>query len=161
MPESSPDKTRRNPPTPPSSAKLNVISNWLEKLLDRFPDKGKITESETEDWFHDLRPFSLEAVEFAFETWRRSGLFFPKNGQILDLCLSYQSPETSNARVISNSPCDENCRSHHGRGYFDSDMLWVYGQAMKIYKAGGRPNYGALLTELDHVRPEGPPEWRR
>ena len=158
MPASSPPRTKSAPQIVPTSAKLDVIDNWLNKMLDRFPQKGQLTTSEIEDWHRDLGPFSLAAIEFAFEHMRM-GLYFPMNGPVIDLCLSYEPRESPHAK--SNSSCDAICRARHGKGYYDADMIWVFGKAMRIYRAGDVPDYDALLTEVDERRPDGPPEWRR
>ena len=89
----------------------------------------------------------------------RMGLYFPHNGPVLDLCLSYEPRDTPNC--VSTSRCDAMCKARHGKGYYDTDMMWVYGQAVKIWKAGDIPDFEALLTLVDERRPDGPPEWRR
>jgi len=38
-------------------------------------------------------PFTLTAIDWAFDTHRRLGNFFPKFGNILDLCIAWEPPE--------------------------------------------------------------------
>ena len=89
----------------------------------------------------------------------RMGLYFPMNGPVIDLCLSYEPAESTH--VKSNSSCDAICKARHGKGYYETDMVWVFAKAVRIYRAGDVPDYEALLTEVDERRPDGPPEWRR
>ena len=140
----------------PSSQKFDAISDWLQKMLDRFPAKGKLTESEVQDWIRDLTPFSVAAINFAFEKMRL-GIFFPMNGQVIDLCLSYDPPEQ---RVQSTANCDAICRARHGKGYNETDMVWLFGKMQQAYANGDTPNVDALMTELDNRR-GGAPEWRK
>ena len=158
MPTSSPPRTRTAQKTPPPSAKLDVIDNWLRKMLDRFPAKGQLTTSEIEDWHRDLAPFSLEAIEWAFEKMRM-GLYFPMNGPVLDLCLSYEPPDTPN--VVSTSTCDAICKARHWKGYGEPDMKELWKRMVRMIAAGENPDAWALLTGIDETRADGPPEWRR
>jgi hypothetical protein len=156
--KSSPSKTRPAQEMQPSFEKLNAISNWIAKMLDRFPAKGRITDSEMQDWYKDLGPFSLQAIDFAFEQMRL-GLYFPNNGQVIDLCISYEPSETPT--VKSTSTCDDLCKRRHGKGYNENDMKWLFKRMQQIYAGGDTPDSEALLTELDEKRQGGAPEWRK
>lgn len=158
MPKSSRSKTKHAQEMRPTSQKLDGIDSWLQKMLDRFPQKGQLTTSEIEDWHRDLAVFSLEAINFAFEKHRTNALFFPLAGQILDLCISYDPPEN---RVKSTAHCDAICKARHGKGYNGNDMLWMFGKMQQAYAAGDTPDTEALLTQLDSIRPGGAPEWRK
>lgn len=142
----------------PTSQKLDLIDNWLQKMLDRFPAKGQITTSEIQDWHRDLAPYSEAAIDFAFDKMRM-GIFFPMNGQALDLCMSYDPPDAPT--TVSTARCDATCRARHGKGYNENDMKWLFRRMEKIYATGDTPDPEALLTELDSRRPDGAPEWRR
>lgn len=158
MPRSSRQKTKHAQEIQPTSRKLDKISEWLQKMLDRFPAKGQISTSEIEDWYRDLSPYSEAAIDFAFEKMRM-GLFFPMNGQVIDLCMSYEPPDAPN--VVSTVRCDATCRARHGKGYNENDMKWLFRRMQQIYATGDTPDSEALLTELDSRRPDGAPEWRR
>ena len=168
MPKSSRRKTKPDYEMLPISRKLDVIDSWLQKMLDRFPQKGQLSTSEIEDWHRDLTPFSVEAIDFAFEKMRL-GIFFPMNGQVLDLCMAYEPPEAPNVR--SNSRCDKQCKERHGKGYHWNDFYWMMGKLRMPAFVGpdGNPRkekateaeIQALLTECDNKRPGGAPEFRQ
>lgn len=158
MPRRRQSKTAYAQEIVPSSTKLDAINSWLAKMLDRFPQKGTITESEVVDWHHDLTPFSLEAIEYAFDAHRRNAIFFPMNAQILDLCISYDPPGT---KVVSTARCDIVCKSRHGKGYGEEDMKRLWGYVERELAKGDTLDMDALLNELDSKRPGGAPEFRR
>lgn len=157
MPRSRQSRTKHVQEIVPSSQKLDLIDSWLQKMLDRYPAKGQITESEVVDWHRDLTPFSLEAIDFAFDKMRL-GIFFPMNGPVIDLCISYQPPEQ---RVVSSVHCDATCRARHGKGYNEADMKWLFQRMQQVYAGGDTPDADVLLAELDSKRKGGAPEWRR
>jgi hypothetical protein len=105
----------------PTSQKLDVIDSCLQKMLDCFPQKGRLTVQEIDDWHRDLSPFSAEAINFAFDSHRRNALFFPVAGQILDLCISYDPPDQR-----STVTCDAACKAQHFKGYQWSDIRYLW-----------------------------------
>ena len=152
----------------PSSQKLDVITNWLQKMLDRFPAKGRITESEIQDWHKDLSAFSIAAIDFAFEKHRTNAIFFPLNAQIIDLCISYEPADSPT--VISNVRCDAECKKRHGTGYHWHDMYWLLAKLRAACVVGPETcrktplqpgELDALMDELDKKRPGGAPVFRR
>ena len=156
----SPKRSRTRPEQEilPTSQKLDLISKWLQKMLDAFPSKGRITAEEISDWYRDLTPFSGQAIEYAFESHRRCGLFFPLYGQIINLCVSYSPPDQD---VISTERCDSLCKLRHGRGYGGNDMMWMFKRMEQVYAKGDTPDTEELLNELDRKRPDGATEWRK
>jgi hypothetical protein len=156
MPRSSQQRNKHAQEILPTSQKLDVIDSWLQKMLDRFPQKGQISTSEIDDWHHDLGPFSVAAIDFAFESHRRNALFFPMTAQVLDLCISFDPPEQK-----PTSTCDAICKARHWKGYGWKDMYWMYERMQESYRVGDIPDSEALLTELDSKRHGRAPEWRR
>lgn len=191
MPKSSRAKTRTNYAMQPTSQKLDAIDSWLRKMLDAFPQKGTITTEEIDDWQRDLTPFSVEAINFAFDTHRRNALFFPVYGQILDLCISHEPPEQRNTVT-----CDAACKAKHWTGYGWHDFLYLWkrmGGEQPLHFANKNPRLTPLLIQaralagdkadsvviarerasadvvkwrqlfdqLDALRSKGAPEWRR
>lgn len=171
MPKSTRSKTKHVGEMMPTSQKLDVIDSWLQKMLDRFPQKGQLTTSEIEDWHKDLAVFSGDAIEYAFEVHRRNAIFFPLNGQIIDLCVSYDPPGT---RVVSTSRCDDECKKRHMQGYGENparglhDMTRLYELVCRKIQAETRKpdnrftdeEIDGLLADLDKMRGLVP-EFRR
>lgn len=141
-----------------TSEKLDWIDNWLQRMLMEFPSKGDLETVEIQDWHKDLAPYTLEAIEFAFDTHRRNGNFFPIQADILPLC---ESMDPRRNVVANTSSCDAICKARHGKGYGWNDMIWLFKKAQSVHASGDTPDYDALLDELDKKRPEGAPEFRR
>ena len=166
MPKSSQSKTKPVQEMLPTSEKLDLIDNWLQRMLDAFPAKGQLSVQEIGDWHKDLLPFSAGAIEYSFEAHRRCGMFFPQFGQILDLCISYDGQTVPR----STHKCDSECKSQHWKSYQWNDWFWMM-RKLRIPALMGPVNcrkdpvrpgeVEALLTECDGKRPGGPPEWKR
>jgi len=161
MPQSSRNKNKYAQEMLPSSQKLDAIDNCLQKMLDAFPQKGRLTPEEVQDWHRDLTPFSLQAIEFAFDSHRRNAIFFPLYGQILDLCISFDG--TNIPKNTTN--CDAICKARHGKGYSEVDIKYLW----EIYteKRESLPNrpmtdleIDSLLNDLDRKRGHKP-VWRQ
>lgn len=151
-------KTKHAQEILPTSQKLDAVLKWLQKMLDAFPQKGKVTQEEIEDWCRDLTPFSLQAIDFAFESHRRNALFFPLYGQILDLCISYDPPEQ---QVRSTANCDAICKARHGKGYGWRDMYAAYELMRQAVKEGRKIDSEEILKIINSKREGGAPEFRR
>lgn len=158
MPKSRQSRTKHTQEILPTSQKLDVIDKLLQKMLDAYPAKGRITTEEVQDWHKDLTPFSVAAIEFAFESHRRNAIFFPLYPQIIDLCISYDPPDQ---QVRTNANCDAICRARHGKGYNSNDMMWLFHKMQQAYATGDVPDTEALMTQLDAKRHGGAPEWRK
>jgi len=157
MPKSTRRKSNSNAGMQPTSQKLERIDSHLQKMLDYFPAKGELSPGEIQDWHRDLGDFSLEAIDFAFESHRRNAIFFPLPAQIIDLCISYDPPDP----VVNTSRCDAICKARHGKGYHWNDMYWLFEKMKQAYAKGDVPDVDALMKELDSKRVGGAPEWRR
>lgn len=162
MPRSSPGRTKTAKGMQPSSQKLDVIDNWLQRMLDKFPEKKTLTEQEIEDWHKDLGHFGIAAIDFSFEHWRTSGLFFPLTGPILDMCISYDpEPEKLVSSNAGKIPPEQ-----YGQGYNETDMHELFKiYVSKMHTLPNRPitdgEINGLLDILDAKRKGGAPAWRR
>lgn len=166
MPRSSQRRPKHAQEMQPTSQKLDAIDSWLQKLLDAFPAKGQLTTEEITDWHKDLTPFSVDAIDYAFETHRRNAIFFPIYGQILDLCISFNPPNLP----VGNPRCGTECKSRHGKGYHFNDFFWMLTKLRAPCVVGPLANprkkkateeeIQDLLRECDEKRPTGAPEFR-
>lgn len=96
------------------------IDSLLKVLLATFPSKTELTDEEIENWHRDLSGYQVEAIEYAFDCFRRSGLFFPVPAQIIDLCQTWEPP------LKYRPGCDAVCKERHGKGYDDADLLALW-----------------------------------
>lgn len=136
---------------------LDVIDNCLKDMRRTFPQK-ELTPEEIEHWHHDLSVYPQPAIEWAFDNWRRNGRFFPVYGDIIDQCIAWEPPEKK------FHICNAECRSRHGKGYSETDILWLFNRYMSVKDSLTRPmtdnEIDNLLAELDAKRGESP-EWRK
>lgn len=161
MPRSQPRSNKLAKPTAPTSKKLDLIDQWLQKMLDAFPQKGTITTNEIEDWHRDLAPFSEQAIDYAFETHRRNAIFFPMYGQIIDCCIAFSPPGDYRLPSIE-------ARAGYGKSYNMTDFYWMLirlnapcavGPTVSMRKqAPTAAEWNALLDACDMKRYGGAPE---
>lgn len=157
MPRSTQPRRKGRGEIIPPLSKQELIEDCLRIQLETFPQK-ELTPAEIARWGLDLNRYSEEAIKFAFEEHRLLAMYFPVPGQIIELCKTWQPPEAY------KPGCDSECRDRHGRGYGESDVLWL----LKRYFAvrGSLPNRGLtdgeinkLYDELDQKRGQAP-AWR-
>jgi len=143
------------------------IRELLKVQLMTFPNK-ELFEEEIANWERDLDPFPIQAIEWAFDNWRRNGRFFPVYGDIIDQCVSWEP---------SNKPkgaCDAECKRKHNTGYGENPALGLH-DITRLYELVCRKIEGekrtkdqrfsdeeieGLLVELDKMR-GGAPQFRR
>jgi hypothetical protein len=118
----------------------------------------ELTPEEAAYWREFLNSYSLEELRYAFDNWQRNGQFFPKPSDIVQLVDVFRKSIT---RRIGHPGCDELCKSRHGRGYGEGDVLWLWHRMEQHVAAGRSVNASALLDELDSKREDGPPAWRK
>jgi hypothetical protein len=155
MPPSKPRRRKGHGEVMPPLSVLELVDSWLKKMLTAFPAKGELSESEIEDWHRDLGVYPAEAINYAFETHRRHGNFFPLYHDILDMCIGWE-PEPE-----YKPGCSRECLARHGKGYNEIDVKNLYHMVEREIAAGRPIDEEALLAELDRKRPQGAPEWRR
>jgi hypothetical protein len=155
MPQSRQRRSKGHGEVMPPLSVLEHVDSWLKKMLLAFPEKGELSELEIEDWHRDLGVFPQQAIDFAFETHRRNGRFFPRYADILDLCIGWE-PEAK-----YRPGCSRECLGRHGKGYAWNDMYWLFNRMNQEIKAGREVDSEALLKELDSKRQGGPPAWRQ
>jgi hypothetical protein len=137
----------------PQLSKQALIKNWLKEMVRTWPHK-ELDPSEVEHWLTDLDRFSTTAIDYAFDNWRRNGMFFPVYKVIIEVCEAWQPAGEA-------WKCSQECQREHGKGYHWNDMKWLF-KRMQQEIAANRPiNSAALLSELDGKRADGPPAWRR
>jgi len=126
MPRQSRSRTKESSDHEPrllqQEEKKNAIDSWLEKHRSYFPEKAPLTTDEFMQWHRDVMPFSLAAIDWAFDAHRRLGKFFPKYGDILDLLVTWEAPDA----FANTSTCDAICRARHGKGYGYRDMQTLF-----------------------------------
>ena len=103
----------------------------------------------------------VNELRYAFENWNRNGRFFPKPKDILELVEAYRLSQT---RKQVDNRCDAECKSRHGKGYGEQDMLWLFKKYIEkrgqIGRALNKSEIFSLLDELDKHRGWSP-EWRK
>lgn len=154
MLSSKPQKSKPKSAVMPPLTTFDRIDSLLQHELERFRStKAEITEEEVEHWHRYLEPYPLQAIEWAFDSYRRNGTFFPVYGNIIDLCKAWR-PTEAQAGL-----CEPSCRARHGRGYHANDMIWLF----KNYDFPDRPltdqEISGMLDQLDKQRGRAP-EWR-
>jgi hypothetical protein len=140
----------------PPSSKLDAIDACLKDMSRTWPMK-ELTPEEINHWHLDLGVFPLLAINWAFDSWRRNGRFFPVFGDILDLCVAWEP------KVSGHAICNVECKRRHYRGYGETDMIKLW----KLYgdKHQNRltpltdAEWEALYDDLDKWRGKAP-EWR-
>ena len=160
---------KQRQPTNKSSGELMPTLSVLDRIdwnlrdqLRTFPSKGAVEPEEFEHWHQDLGHFPIAAINFAFDSHRRNGNFFPVYGQIIDLCIAWQPPEDSSGRYAPG--CSKECAARHGRGYHQNDIKWLYDAYVAKRQEVNRPlnktEILALFDRLDKLRGK-PPDWRK
>lgn len=144
---------------PPLSVLDRIDWNLKDQLL-AFPSKGQLEPEEIEHWHQDLGRFPIRAIDAAFDNWRKNGRFFPHYGAILDQCIAWQPADKS-----EYAPgCSKECRSRHGRGYNQFDMLKMFkmyvAKRTEVDRLVNNQEVLALFDELDKLRGRAP-EWRK
>ncbi len=141
----------------PPLSKQELIEDCLKIQLETFPQK-ELTPAEIVRWGQDLGHYSEEAIKFAFEEHRLLAMYFPVPGQIIDLCKTWIPAQ----KYVPG--CDADCRDRHGRGYGESDVLWLLKRYMALRES--IPNrsltdgeISKLYDELDQKRGQAP-AWR-
>lgn len=157
MPKSRPRRRPGHGELIPPSSVSDRIDSLLKEHLAIFPSKAELTQEEYEHWHGDLGRFSIQAIEYAFEEWRRNGHFFPVYDDILQLCKAWQ-PNSIRKR------CGDECESRHGKGYGTADVLKLWQMHTTARQQLGRQlteeEWEGLYGALDHWR-GGAPEFRK
>jgi hypothetical protein len=154
MPSSRPRRIKGHGAIVPSLSKQERITELLRVQAQTF---GKeLSLEEIDRWEQDLARYPIAAIEFAFEEHRMLGMFFPVPSQILDICKTWREP-------IPEVGCGSECRARHGKGYGETDLLWLYHkyqQTRAKQKSALKPEQVTrLLDELDRKRAHSP-GWR-
>ncbi len=128
------------------------IDSLLKEHLAIFTTKTELTEAEIEHWQRDLGRYSLAAIEYAFDCWRRGGRFFPVYADIIELCDAWLPSETT-----YKHGCSAECKAQHGTGYGESDVMALAKIFAERYPEGlkrrlSREEREALIDELDRRR---------
>lgn len=141
----------------PPLSKLQRIGDLLQIQLETFPQK-ELTTGEVERWGEDLKDYSIEAIEYAFDTHRRLAMFFPVPGHIIELCRAYLPESETTTRS-----CEPECQDRHGRGYGWNDImkLWKLHDAKRedVGRKLTAEEWDGLLDILDGKRGQSP-AWR-
>jgi hypothetical protein len=158
MPRSTTQRRKGHGEVIPPLSVFDRIDSLLKEQLAIFPTKGELTDAEIEHWHRDLSRYSMEAIEFAFETHRQLAMFFPVYAQIIDLCKTWVAPQAY------KPGCSSECKDRHGRGYGEADVLWLLKRYMALRQS--LPNrsltdgeINKLYDELDQKRGQCP-AWR-
>lgn len=138
------------------------IDSLLKEHLAIFPSKSELTEGEIEHWHRDLGQYQTAAIEWAFDTWRRNGHFFPVYADITSLCEAWNPPE------LERKGCDAACRRRHHQGYGEVDVKYLNSLVVGKIMAEGRTReqrltdseIDALLDQVD-TRRGSHPMWRQ
>jgi hypothetical protein len=157
MPQSKPRRRKGNGEVVMPLSVSERIFELLKLQANTFPPK-ELSQDEVERWIRDLEPFSLEAIEYAFDKWRTNGRFFPVPADILDLCSSWNPPE------MERKGCNAECRSRHGKGYGGVDMEYLYERynqkRSELNRVLTDGEINLLLEDLDKKRGHAP-DWRK
>ena len=159
MPRSIPHRAKDTGELIPPSSTLDRIDYWLMEMRRTWPQKELETE-EIANWHRDLGRFPVEAIDWAFDSHRRNGRFFPIYGQILDLCITWEPKQKGGYYAPG---CSKECKAKHWTGYNQRDIMHLYdAYVAKRQELNGplkKPEILALFDELDKWRGK-PPEWR-
>ena len=141
----------------PPLSKLDRIGELLRIQVETFPPK-ELNPEEIARWEQDLGGYPLQAIDWAFDNWRRNGRFFPVPGDIIDIC------ETWEVQVNTSNGCSGmDCKARHGKGYGENDVLYLWHEWSKKRTALNREllpsEVEEVMAQLDKVR-GGAPEWR-
>lgn len=142
----------------PPLSKPDRIVDLLTIQTETFPQKA-LSSGEIERWKEDLDAYPLAAIEWAFENWRKNGQFFPVPNDILDQCKAWAPGGT-------HKTCDAECKSRHGKGYGEADMMYLWERYSQKRSEVNRTltdnEVEALMLDLDKKRgvvPDFRPMW--
>ena len=140
----------------PPLSKLDRIGELLKIQVETFPQK-ELSAEEIARWEKDLSDYRLEAIEWAFDNWRRNGNWFPVPSDIISLCDSWMPAE----QVARG--CTKECKERHHKGYGETDVLKIWNlfnaKRAQVNRELTTPEWEAIFVEVDKVR-GGAPEWR-
>lgn len=155
MPTSKPRRRRGKGETIPPLMRPERIDELLRVQVETFPNKV-LSAEEIGRWQADLEPYLMEAVEWAFDNWRRNGHFFPVPGDIIDQCDAWTP-------AIQQGLCAPECKARHGKGLWENDIVWLWKAFSKkraeVDRALTEDEKQEVLAALDVFR-GGPPEYR-
>lgn len=77
-----------------SSPKSEVVVQYLQKMALPSMWAKELVEQDYELWDKVLQPYSISAIEFAFETYISGGSRFPTPSQILQLAASHAEQDS-------------------------------------------------------------------
>lgn len=157
MPQSKPRRRAGHGEIIPPLSKQERIHELLKIQLETFPAK-ELTPEEIVRWEQDLDNYPMDAIEWAFEEHRRMAMFFPVPAQILQLCGAWEPSQRP------NTSCSPECRARHGKGYGETDVIWLFHHYNVKRQELGRDlsniEWNLLLDQLDDHRGRVP-EWRQ
>ena len=157
MPKSRPRRQAGHGEILPPLTMQDRIKEFLLVQVETFPPK-ELTTAEVERWIRDLSGYRLEAIDFAFDNWRRNGTFFPVPADILSLCDAWL-PQEQVARG-----CTKECKERHHKGYGETDVLKLWNlfnaKRAQVNRELTEAEQEELLVALDSSRAGGAPEWR-
>jgi hypothetical protein len=109
--------------------------------------RHEMDDAEIKRWMQDLQPYKIEAIEWAFESWRLGGRFFPVPHDILSMLETWTPADT----IVSSSSCNAECRRNHGKGYGENDIRWMWnrivGSTMSTHFSNGNPRGNIALAQ--------------
>lgn len=86
--------------------KSEVIVGFLQNLALPSVFHRELTEADYELWDRLLAPYSIQAIEYAFDNWGRNGSKFPQPKDIIALIDSYCRPVFEKALPSGRKPLD-------------------------------------------------------
>jgi len=156
MPKSRPRRVSGHGEIVPPLSKLDRIGELLKVQVETFPPK-ELSPEEIARWEGDLRDYQLQAIEWAFDNWRKNGNFFPVPSDIISQCDAWLP-----AQQVARG-CSAECKARHGKGYGENDVLALLNRFMKkraeVARELNENEIDALYAEVDKVRGQAP-EWR-
>ena len=106
-------------------------------------------------WHQDLGGYSIEAIEWAIDTYGRMARRLPALADLVELLNTWQADE------IPAAGCEPECQARHGKGYHLNDVLWLFKKRLASGEKEWSPaQWEKAMDELDAARGHKP-EWRQ
>lgn len=102
-------------------------------------------------WHRDLDRYSIDAIEWACETYARNAKKLPCLADITQLLSAW----------TVDHPDPSTTDPHKGQGYSDLDVKWLLARRFRDPHPWTAEQWEAALCELDQRRPGGAPEFHR
>lgn len=103
-------------------------------------------------WHSDLKGYSIESIEWAFDSWSRNAKKLPAYSDILELLATWKTIENP------GQSCPSECQQAHGTGYDFNDCLWLFKRVAALGRKATPQEWQKFFGQLNASRSGGTPK---